>query len=154
MYSEKGDCCNAHISLLLHVHIWHRGHNLSQLVKASESHKVTEETGMCTNSVSNGIAGLYSSYCMSCIQKMPIAGMPTFFAGVCSYLTWRPSFVTGDEWSQDYWSSICVMGTGSVKGYSWSMFMIFHALCWERGCWCNAQKYFAVACSSYLLQWS
>jgi hypothetical protein len=61
------------IILLLQVHIWHRGPRLS-MVSTTNGVRVTEEWQVFgTSSVSNGIAGIYWSYCMSCILKETVA---------------------------------------------------------------------------------
>jgi hypothetical protein len=140
-------------------------------------------------------------------RKRLLLQCPQFYFSVaCSYLTQRPSNVTGDEWSQRDWGTIC-MGTSSVSngiaGLYWSymcciqtifchclfifdteasyhmspvinqvkwlkkhiygyqqfvkwVLLVYndHTLCpvFRKGHCCNAQNYFAIACS-YLSQW-
>jgi hypothetical protein len=73
------------------------------------------------------------------------------FAVPCSYLTHRPSFATGDEWSQNDWKSTTCMTTSIFLTLNWSILIIIHfsnsQIC---GC-CNAHHCFAVPCS-YLSQ--
>jgi hypothetical protein len=78
-------------------------------------------TYMGTSSVPNGNTGLYWSYSMSCIHKQAIAAMCTIV--FLSYLSHRPSFVAGYDWSQSEGRKTC-MGTSSVSngntGLYWS----------------------------------
>jgi hypothetical protein len=63
---------------------------------------------------------------------------------VCTSLTLPPM------WHD--WRTICTYGYQQcVYWYSWSILIICYVLYSERDCCCNAQNYFAVACS-YLME--
>jgi hypothetical protein len=65
------------------------------------------------------------------------------------YLTQRPSFATGDEWSQNDWTSTTCMGTSIFPCCSWFLLIVIHILNSQIcGC-CNGHHCFAVP-HSYL----
>jgi hypothetical protein len=69
------------------------------------------------------------------------------FAVPCSHLTQRPSFATGDLWSQTDWRSTCMSANLSLNGIAGLHFFIIHVLNLEIcGC-CNGHHCFAVPCS-------
>jgi hypothetical protein len=123
------------IILLLHVHIWHLARP-SSVTGDEWSQSDWRRTDMGTSSVSNGIVGLYWSYSSHalCIQKEVMNAMPTIILLLHVHiLTARPSFVTGDDWSQSNWRRTD-MGTSSVSngrvGLYWSYSS--HALCIQK----------------------
>jgi ribosomal protein L40E len=72
------------------------------------------------------------------------------FASAYSYLHRRPSFATGDAWSQNDLRSTKCMGTSIFLTCSWSILITIHILNQEKCGSCNAQNSFALAHSYYL----
>jgi hypothetical protein len=97
--------------LLFLVPIWHRGLHLP-LVK--DWVKVTEEAHVwvpqqcvkwCSWSISLIIIHVLNSQICGCCNAHHCVALPF------SCLSQRPSFATGDEWSQNDWKSTTCMGT-------------------------------------------
>jgi hypothetical protein len=130
---------------------------------------------MGTSSVSIGIAGLYWSYFMSCIQKEAVSGS---VSNDISCLCWSYSmpFIQKEFaatstnilllhfhiWHLSLHLSLVMNGVREglkkdmygyqqcIKCYSWPILITIYVMYSERGCCYNAHKYFAVACS-YLM---
>jgi hypothetical protein len=92
------------IILLLHVHIWHRGHHLSLVIIGV---KVTEAVYVCVPAVCQMVELVYIDHTLCPVfRKRLLLQCPkifccccnahNYFAIACSYLTPRPSVVTGN----------------------------------------------------------
>jgi hypothetical protein len=109
-------------------------------------------TGTGTTSVSNGIAGLYWSYSMPCIQKKAIAALPTIILLLHVQFCHKGHHLSLVMNGVTKWLKKGRYGyQQNVRWYSWSIFIMIHALSSEIGHYCNAHDYVADTCS-YLSQ--
>jgi hypothetical protein len=77
------------------------------------------------------ISHVLNSKICGCCNAHHCSAVPPF------YLTHRPSFVAGEEWSQSDWRSTTLICTSIFPNCSWSILIIIHVLNSQICGWCN-----------------